>query len=301
MKILRTPEERFANLAGYDFDPHYVEVEGLRIHYVDEGPRQAEAVVMFHGEPSWAYLYRKMIPIFVDAGYRAIAPDMVGFGRSDKLASRDDYSYQKQVDWMAGWLQALDLRDATLICQDWGSLIGLRLVAQDPDRFARVVLANGGLPTGDQSMPEAFYTWQAFSQRAGRLPIGRIIKMGSQTRLSKDVIAGYEAPFPDESYKEAARIFPALVPTTPDDPAAEANRQAWQVLRNFRKPFLTAFSDGDPITRGADRLFQLLVRGARGQPHTTITGAGHFLQEDKGQELAQVVVDWMVHNPSPQG
>jgi haloalkane dehalogenase len=293
MKILRTPEERFANLAGYDFDPHYVEVEGVRIHYVDEGPPEAEAVVMFHGEPTWAYLYRKMIPIFVDAGYRAIAPDLVGFGRSDKLASRSDYSYQRQVDWMYGWLAALDLWATTLICQDWGSLIGLRLVAQDPDRFARVVLANGGLPTGDQAMPKAFHTWQAFSQRAPRLPIGRILKMGTKTKLSKDVIAGYEAPFPDESYKEAARIFPTLVPTTPDDPAAEANRQAWHVLRDFRKPFLTAFSDGDPITRSADRLFQLLVPGARRQPHATITGAGHFLQEDKGEELARVVVDWM--------
>lgn len=293
MEILRTPDDRFADLPGYDFSPHYVEVDGLRIHYVDEGPRGGPIVLMLHGEPSWSYLYRKMIPILVEAGYRTLAPDLVGFGRSDKLARRGEYTYQRQVDWTRGWLLALDLGAVTLICQDWGSLVGLRLVAEHPERFARVVLANGGLPTGDQPMPKAFHAWQAFSQRAPRLPIGRILKMGTQTKLSPEVLAAYEAPFPDESYKEAARIMPSLVPTRPDDPAAEPNRRAWQALRRFDKPFLTAFSDGDPITRGGDRHFRLLVPGARHQPHTTIQGAGHFLQEDKGEELARVVVNWM--------
>jgi len=197
------------------------------------------------------------------------------------------------VDWTWGWFQALDLQGVTLVCQDWGSLIGLRLVGEHPERFARVVVANGGLPTGDFEMPRAFKAWQAFSQRAPELLIGQIIQNGTRTELSEEVLAGYEAPFPDESYKAGARIFPALVPTQPDDPASDANRQAWKSLRRFERPFLTAFSDGDPITQGGERILQRLIRGARGQPHTVIEGAGHFLQEDKGPELAQVVVDFI--------
>ncbi len=297
MKVLRTPEERFEGLPDYPFAPHYLEVDGLRIHYVDEGPPEAEIVLMMHGEPSWSFLYRHMIPIFVAAGYQAIAPDLVGFGKSDKLAKRHDYTYQRHVDWMASWVETLDLREITLIGQDWGSLIGLRLVAEHPERFSRVVVANGGLPTGDQRLPAAFKAWQQFSQRVPRLPISRIMNMGTQTKLSREVRAAYEAPFPDESYKEGARIFPALVPISPDDPAAEPNRRAWERLRQFDKPFLTAFSDGDPITRGGDRYFRKLVPGAAGQPHTTIEGAGHFLQEDKGPELARVVLDFMAQTP----
>jgi haloalkane dehalogenase len=293
MKILRTPEERFANLPGYPFAPHYLEVDELRIHYVDEGPRDGEIVLMLHGEPSWSYLYRKMIPIFVDAGHRAIAPDLVGFGKSDKPAAREDYTYQRHVDWMRGWMEALDLGNMTLVCQDWGSLIGLRLVAEHPERFARVVLANGGLPTGDQPLTRGFKAWLFFSQKVPRLPIGRILQQGTKTKLPKEVITAYQAPFPDDSYKAGARIFPALVPLTPDDPATEANRRAWKSLLRFEKPFLTAFSDSDPITRGGDAPFQERVPGARSQPHTTIQGAGHFLQEDKGRELARVVLDFM--------
>jgi haloalkane dehalogenase len=297
MKILRTPEERFKNLPDYPFVPHYLEADGLRIHYIDEGPPDAEIVLMMHGEPSWSYLYRHMIPIFVEAGCRAIAPDLIGFGKSDKPADRQAHTYQKHVDWMRSWLEALDLQGITLVCQDWGSLIGLRLVAEHPERFGRVVLANGGLPTGDRRVTTAFKSWLQFSQRVPRLPIGRIMGMGTKTKLSRDVRRAYEAPFPDDSYKEGARIFPALVPITPDDPAAEPNRRAWQVLRQFDKPFLTAFSDGDPVTRGGDRYFQKLVPGAAGQPHTTIEGAGHFLQEDRGPKLAQVVVDFMAQTP----
>ncbi len=293
MEILRTADERFGNLPGYSFEPHYVEVDGLRIHYVDEGPRDAEPVLMMHGEPSWSYLYRKMIPIITAAGYRAIAPDLVGFGRSDKPARREDYTYQRHVDWMWGVLEALDLKGITLVGQDWGGLIGLRLAAEHEERFARVVAANTGLPTGDITMGEAFLRWQHYSQSVPVFHAGGIVKGACVSELSPEVIGAYDAPFLDDSYKAGARQFPLLVPTTPDDPAAVPNRRAWEVLSRWEKPFLTAFSDSDPVTRGADRLFQKVIPGAKGQPHTTIVGAGHFLQEDKGEELAQVVVDFM--------
>ena len=294
MEILRTPDERFDNLPGYSFAPHYVEVDGLRIHYVDEGPASAEPVLMLHGEPSWSYLYRKMIPVITAAGYRAVAPDLVGFGRSDKPGRREDYTYQRHVDWMEGWLEAVDLRHITLVCQDWGGLIGLRLAASHEERFDRVVAANTGLPTGDRPIGEAFLRWQRYSQTTPNFHAGGIVKGGCVSELSPEIVAAYDAPFPDDRYKAGARQFPLLVPTSPDDPAAEANRRAWEVLARWEKPFLTAFSDSDPIMRGGDRVFQKLIPGAKGQPHTTIVGAGHFLQEDKGEELAQVVVDFMV-------
>jgi len=293
MEILRTPEERFSDLPGYSFEPHYVEVDGLRIHYVDEGPRDAEPVLMMHGEPSWSYLYRKMIPVITAAGNRALAPDLVGFGRSDKPARREDYTYQRHVDWMRGLLEALDLKGITLVGQDWGGLIGLRLATEHEERFARIVAANTGLPTGDITMGEAFLRWQRYSQSVPVFHAGGIVKGGCVSELSAEVIAAYDAPFPDDSYKAGARQFPLLVPTTPDDPAAVPNRKAWEVLSRWEKPFLTAFSDSDPVTRGADRLFRQVIPGAKDQPHTTIVGAGHFLQEDKGEELAQVVVDFI--------
>jgi haloalkane dehalogenase len=293
MEILRTPDERFANLPGYDFAPHYVEVNKLRLHYVDEGPREAAPVLLLHGEPSWCYLYRKMIPILTAAGHRVVAPDLVGFGRSDKLPRREDYSYQFHVDVMTGFVQALDLKEITLFGQDWGGLIGLRVAAENADRFARIVAANTGLPTGDQPMSEGFMRWREYSQTVEHFHVGGIIKGGCATELSPEVIAAYNAPYPDDSYKAAARQFPVLVPISPDDPAAAANRRAWEVLRQWTKPFLTAFSDSDPVTRGGERVFQKLVPGAAGQPHVTIAGAGHFLQEDKGEELARVVVDFI--------
>jgi haloalkane dehalogenase len=298
MKVLRTPDTRFDGLPGYPFKPNYVEVsdgEGgiLRIHYVDEGPLEAKPVLLMHGEPSWSYLYRKMIPIIVEAGLRVVAPDLVGFGRSDKPADRKDYTYQRHVDWMRSWLDTLDLREINLVGQDWGGLIGLRLVAQNPDSFARVVAANTGLPTGDHTISEAFMKWRKFSQEIPEFPIGAVIQEATKTMLSDDVVAAYEAPFPDESYKEGARIFPSLVPVSRDDPAAPANREAWKVLSAFDKPFLTAFSDGDPITAGGDKIFQKLIPGAKGQPHTIIKGGGHFLQEDCAEELARVVVDFI--------
>ncbi|MBW3572907.1 MAG: haloalkane dehalogenase [Gemmatimonadetes bacterium] len=293
MKVLRTPDERFAELPGWPFAPRYVDVDGLRIHYVDEGPREAPPVLMLHGEPSWSYLYRKIIPVFTAAGYRAVAPDLPGFGRSDKPADRAEYSYARLVGWMAGWLKAVDLREVTLVCQDWGSLVGLRLVAEHPDRFARVCVANGALPTGDNQPGAPFKLWQAFARWTPVFPAGRIVQLGSLTRLPREVRAAYDAPFPSEKYKAGARALPPLVPTRPTDPAREDNRRAWAALERWNKPFLTAFSNGDPITRGLDRGFQRRIPGAAGQPHTTIRGAGHFLQEDRGEELAGVVVDWM--------
>jgi len=293
VKILRTPEEKFIGLPDYPFKPNYAEIDGLRWHYIDEGNPEDPAILLLHGEPSWSYLYRHMIPILVAAGMRAIAPDLVGFGKSDKPSEEADHTYQRHVDWTWAWLETINLENVTMICQDWGSLIGLRLVAEHSDRFARVVVANGGLPTGSFDMPQAFMEWQAFSQNTPVFPVGQVIQGGTSSNLSEDIIAAYDAPFPDESYKAGARIFPSLVPTSPDDPAASSNRTAWRALRKFEKPFLTAFSDGDPVTRGGDKIFQRLVRGAKGQPHTTISGAGHFLQEDCGPELAQVVLEFI--------
>jgi len=298
MKVLRTPDERFRDLPGFDFRPNYLQVpdgEGgsLRVHYLDEGPRTAEAVLLMHGEPSWCYLYRTMIPVLVDAGYRAVAPDLVGFGRSDKPTELSNYTYQRHVDWMQGVIDQLNLTSITLVCQDWGGTIGLRLVADHPERFARVVTANTGLPTGDHPMGDAFLAWREYSRTTSDFHVGGIVKGGCVNPLSDTIVAAYDAPFPDDTYKAGARIFPSLVPITPDDPAAEATRRAWQVLSRFEKPFLTAFSDSDPITRGGDKVFRKLIPGARNSPHTTIKGGGHFLQEDQGEQLAGVVVDFM--------
>jgi haloalkane dehalogenase len=298
MKILRTPDNRFRNLPGYPFNPNYVEVsdsEGgsLRLHYVDEGPKEADPVLLMHGEPSWSYLYRKMIPIILNAGHRAVAPDLAGFGRSDKPAERGDYTYQRHVDWMQAWLDTIRLNQISLVCQDWGGLIGLRLVANNPDRFIRVVVANTGLPTGDTPITDAFLNWRKFSLEVQDFDIGAIITMGCQKPLPQDVTAAYNAPFPDDTYKEGARIFPSLVPIEPNDPASPANRNAWEVLSRFNKPLLTAFSDGDPITHGGEHIFQKRVPGAKGQPHKTIKGGGHFLQEDCAEEFAEVVIDFI--------
>jgi haloalkane dehalogenase len=268
------------------------------MHYVDEGPPSAETVLLLHGEPSWSYLYRKMIPVLTAAGLRAVAPDLIGFGRSDKPARREDYSYERHVAWVRAFVERLDLRGLTLFGQDWGGLIGLRLVAECPHRFARVVAANTFLPTGDGNVSDAFVAWRDFSQRVPEFPVGRIVSGGCVTPLTPEAIAAYDAPFPDESYKAGPRAFPLLVPTRPDDPASAANRAAWLTLETWTKPFLTAFSDSDPITAGADRVLQERIRGAKGQPHTTVRGAGHFLQEDKGEELAQVCVDLVRRTPA---
>ncbi|HYB13546.1 MAG TPA: haloalkane dehalogenase [Myxococcota bacterium] len=293
MEILRTPDERFAKLPGWPFPPRYLEVGGLRMHYVDEGPRGAAPVLLLHGEPSWSYLYRKMIPVLASAGLRAIAPDLIGFGRSDKPTRREAYTYQRHVDWVRGFVLGLDLRDLTLVCQDWGGLIGLRLVAEEGDRFARVVAANTFLPTGDLPPGPAFLAWQKYSQETPHFHVGGIVKGGCVKELAPDVVAAYDAPFPDDRFTAGARQFPLLVPTSPDDPAAAANRAAWQRLEQFQRPFLTAFSDRDPITRGGDKVLAGRIPGAAGQRHVTIEGGGHFLQEDCGEELASVVKDFV--------
>lgn len=289
MEILRTPDERFTSLPDYDFAPHYTEVDGVRMHYVDEGPASAPPVLMLHGEPSWSFLYRKMIRRLVAAGHRCIAPDLIGFGRSDKPAKREDYTYRRHVAWMAGFIASTQLRDITLFCQDWGGLIGLRLVADTPELFARVIAANTFLPTGREPVSDAFHNWRAFSQETPEFDIGWVINQATTTDLGADVIAAYNAPFPDERYKEGARQFPLLVPIDPDTPDAQDNQAAWPRLMAYEKPFLTAFSDQDPITRGGDKFLQAAIRGCKGQPHTTIKNAGHFLQEDAGEELAEVV------------
>lgn len=297
MEILRTPEERFGGLPDFPFEPHYAEVDGLRIHYLDEGTRDGAVVVMLHGEPTWSFLYRKMIPVVTAAGHRVVVPDLVGFGRSDKPADRAYYTYARHVEWIDALLFGhLELSGVTLVGQDWGGLIGLRLVADNPDRFSRIVAANTALPTGDRSPGEAFFAWREYSQQTPELPVGEIVGRGTVSELPDEVVAAYDAPFPDERYKAGARQFPMLVPVSPDDPAAAANRAAWQVLQRWEKPFLTAFADGDPIFRGVDAHLQRAIPGARDQPHTTIENAGHFLQEDRGERLAEVVVDFMRSN-----
>jgi haloalkane dehalogenase len=299
MKTLRTPDERFAGLPGFDYAPHYAELadgEGgtLRVHYLREGDPDAPVVLLLHGEPSWSYLYRKMIPVLTGAGLQVVAPDLVGFGRSDKPSERADYTYARHVEWMRELLfDQLDLGQITLVCQDWGGLIGLRLVGEHPDRFARVVAANTFLPTGDASPGEAFFAWQRFSQEVEVFPTGFIVNSGCLSDLAPEVQAAYDAPFPDESYKAGARAFPLLVPSAPDDPAHDANVAAWVGLAAFDRPFLTAFADSDPITAGANRALEERIAGAQGQPHVTITGAAHFLQEDKGEDLAKVVAEFV--------
>ncbi len=297
MAALRTPDSRFENLPGYPFAPHWHALRsGLRLHYVDEGPRVGAAVLMLHGEPSWSYLYRKMIPLFAQAGLRALAPDLIGFGKSDKPERMDDYTYQGHVDWLREWMEALDLRRMTLVCQDWGSLLGLRLAAEHPERFDRIVVANGFLPTGDRGSNAAFRIWRAFAMYSPWFPIGRIVNSGVVSKLSAAEIAAYDAPFPSSKYMAGARKFPRLVPITPDDPAAPANRAAWQKLGEWRKPFLCVFGKNDPILGRADGQLIPHVPGAAGQPHHRMWG-GHFIQEDQGPELARRTIDWIRATP----
>ena len=293
MRKLRTSDERFDNLPGYDFTPHYVEVDGLRMHYVDEGPADGQVILLLHGEPSWSYLYRHMIPPLAQAGLRVVAPDLVGFGKSDKPLRKSDYSYAAHVAWMRAFLEALDLSGITLFCQDWGSLIGLRVAAENENRFSRIALGNGGMPTGDEELPKAFRIWRAFALYSPWFPIGKIIQSGTVTDLPDDVVAAYDAPFPSSKYKAGARAFPKLVPATPDDPASDANRAAWKVFSEWRKPFLTTFSNRDPITRGGEVPWQSTVPGANDQDHVTVRNAGHFLQEDKGPELAEILIEFV--------
>lgn len=295
METLRTPDSRFADLADFDLPARYAQVPAgddatLRIGYVDAGPADAPVVLLLHGEPTWSYLYRTVIPVLTGAGLRAVAPDLVGFGRSDKPTEVGDHSYARHVEWMRSFaFDALGLSGVTLVGQDWGGLIGLRLVAEHPDRFARVVAANTGLPTGDHPMPEIWHSFRQAMQTAPVLDIGRFVASGCRRGLSEAARAAYDAPFPEESYKAGARAMPGLVPTSPEDPAGPANRAAWQVLSTLDVPFLVAFSDGDPITGAMGPILKRAMRGAAGREHPTIANAGHFLQEDAGPELGAVV------------
>lgn len=299
MDTYRTPDDCFVDLPDFPYAPHYADIDDLdggrlRVAWIDEGPRDAAPVLLMHGEPSWSFLYRHLIGPLVAAGHRVVAPDLVGFGRSDKPTDATDYTYARHVGWMSQLLfDHLDLRDLTFFGQDWGGLVGLRLLAQDPDRFARACVGNTGLPTGHGTPSDAFLAWQEFSRTTDAFPVGLIINGGTTTDLSPAVIAAYDAPFPVEAAKAGARIFPSLVPTTVDDPGAVDNQAAWEILSRFDRPFLTAFSDQDPITGGGDRVFQERVPGARGQAHTTIAGGGHFLQEDRSVPLAQVLIDFI--------
>lgn len=342
MKVLRTPDDRFANLPGFPYQPHYTDVpqhdsEGgtLRVHHVDEGPKDGPIVLCMHGQPTWCYLYRHMIPVFVANGLRVLAPDLVGFGRSDKPTQREDFSYNRQVEWLTSWLTANDVHGATLVGQDWGGLIGLRLVAENPDRFDGVVAANTGLPlplelaedrlksvqkflspaTPTPSLQEMmaaissidpggreqkFAYWQKWTWETEDIPVGMLVGGsvvgGGGDPLSPEEIAAYDAPFPDPSYKMGPRAMPTQVPMLPDDPSLPKQIAAWKVFSEWRKPFLCAFTDNDPVTAGADAMFKARIPGAEGQPHQTIEGGGHFLQEARGKVLAEIVANFVRAN-----
>ena len=293
MKVLRTPDSAFAAIDDFPFAPNYVEIADpsdgtpLRVHYVDEGPRDAPVVLMMHGEPSWSYLYRHMIGPVVAAGFRVVAPDLIGFGKSDKPTKKKDYSYARHVGWMRQWIEGLDLSNMTLVCQDWGSLIGLRLVAAFPDRFARLVISNTYLPVGENIGP-GFDGWRAFSQATPEFKSGRIVDGGCNRALTSAEIAAYDAPFPDEGFKAGARQFPVLVPVTPDHLSVAENVAAWAQLERFDKPVLTCFGNQDKVLGHLDTEIQRRIPGAKGQPHCRID-ASHFCQEDQPEQLVALI------------
>lgn len=287
--VLRTPESRFVDLPDFPFAPHYIDIDGLRMHYVDEGPASGATVLLLHGEPTWSFLYRHMIPPLVDSGFRVVAPDLIGFGRSDKPSSRVAHTYNRHVNWVTTAVQVLELSGITLFCQDWGSLIGLRVAAENSDRFDRVVLSNGALPDGTGKIPMALHLWRLFARHSPVLPIGRIVSAGTVRGLSREERRGYDAPFPDGTFKAGPRALPQLIPLCEGDPAVPENRRAWEVFREWRKPFLTAFSDRDPITGPFASVFRERTPGCQNRDHPTVQGAGHFVQEDKGPELANII------------
>ncbi len=299
MQTVRTPDDRFDDVPDFPYAPNYSEIldaEGgtLRVAWVTDGPQDADPVLMLHGEPSWSYLYRKMIPILADAGHRVVCPDLVGFGRSDKPTRIGDHTYARHVEWMRALLfDELDLRNVTLVGQDWGGLIGLRLAAEHPDRFARLVVANTGLPNGEQPMAEIWWRFREAITTAPEINVGWFVQGGCRQQMSDEVRAGYDAPFPSDEYCAGPRAMPGLVPTSPDDPAAEANKAAWSKLAASPTPMLVAFSDSDPITGPMGAIFQREMRGAQGIEHPVIRGAGHFLQEDAGEELAGHIVEFL--------
>lgn len=300
VRALRTPDERFASLADFPYRPHYADVgDDLRMAWVEDGPADGEPVLLLHGEPSWSFLYRSIMPVLADAGLRAVAPDLIGFGRSDKPVDQGEHSYARHVEWVRRLaFDVLDLTGVTLVGQDWGGLIGLRLAAEHPERFARIVAANTGLPTGDQDMPEVWHRFRVAVQTAPELDVARLVAAGCVRGLSPEARAAYDAPFPDERFKAGPRAMPGLVPHRPDDPASEANRAAWQRLAASSTPMLVAFGDSDPITGAMGPVLRRAMAGAAGREHPVIAGAGHFLQEDAGPELAAAVVDFVRSTPA---
>lgn len=293
ISFLRTPEERFANLVDFPYEPNYLEIAGLRMAYIDEGPRDGSVILCLHGEPSWSYLYRFMIPKFVAAGYRVIAPDLIGFGRSDKPTERSSYTYLGHVSWMTEFISVLNIADITLFCQDWGGLIGLRIAGEHPGWFARLVIANTALPDSP-NMGDGFKMWQAASQNMPFMDCGALLRRAVLSReLTEAEMNCYRAPFPDESYMAGARQFPLLVPTTAEDPALPANQAAWQVLESFTKPVLTLWAPDDVVLGKGQPTFIERIPGSTGQPHQTFSPAGHFLQDDVGAQLADAVIAWM--------
>ena len=297
-KIIRTPESRFNNLPDYNFISNYMNVEeGLRLHYLDEGKKDDPIVLLLHGEPTWSFLYRKMIPILSKNNFRVISPDLIGFGKSDKLIDKSEYSYQKHIDWLITFILKLDLNDITLFCQDWGGLTGLRIITEMPERFSKVIASNTTLPTGKTPIPESFVKWRSFSQNSPEFDIGRVVgtDIGTIQPLATDIIAAYNAPFPSEEYKAGARIFPTLVPIEENDPESKKNLEAWAKLMQWNKPFLTIFGDADQIMIGAEKALQKLIPGAKNQNHK-ILRAGHFIQEDKGEDLAELIIEFYREN-----